>query len=354
MNKLLNLAILSLSSSLTFASPLTLKGEVDVQIKTQSTLAGAPDILKFKLPAYDLSAEAKNYLREQLALYPSNSVSHVAFSSELPQKVSLGMQMTPVLNQGYHGSCVTFAVTAAINATLGAGDYISQLCSLELGSYLAIHDKIGASGWNGSLAPWVFAQISQYGIISQNYQKEHGCAGVHDYPLKDETNEGNPMSEAEFLAHSIPVTNLISWKPLMQAEEAFSAESNNNDLIFQIKAELAKGNRLAVGMMLDLEVGGAGSVGTHVTEGDTWMLTPAIISDAMAGNIYAGHEMVITGYDDNLEITDGKGNVNKGVFTLRNSWSEYAGDKGNYYVTYDYVKFLADEVIAVRLKAKSA
>ncbi|CAM2955515.1 C1 family peptidase [Legionella worsleiensis] len=353
MKKLINLAVLSLSTSLAFASQVNLKGEVEVNISPKN-LIGPAKTLKFKLPKYELSANAKSYLHDQLSQYPQNSVANASFASELPRKVALGMQLTPVLNQGYHGSCVTFAVTAALNAALGAGDYVSQLCSLELGSYLAIHDKAQASGWNGSFGAWVLQQITDYGIISKNYQKLNGCAGVKEYPLTDEINEGNPMSETEFLAHSIPVSKLISWEALLQDEGSFSVKTNMNDIVYQIKNELAKGNRLTVGMLLDVYVGDAGAVGSNKVENDTWMLTPEIITDAMNGNIYAGHELVVTGYDDDVEVADEQGHVNKGVFTLRNSWSALAGDQGDYYVSYDYLKFLAMEVMAVRLKGKNA
>lgn len=353
MSKLINLAVLSLSSSLAFAGPLTLKGEVDVHI-TPKNPSGVAQSLTFKLPKYELSTEAKSYLREQLSEYPKNGINTANFSSELPRKVKLGMQLTPVLDQGYHGSCVTFAVTAAINAALGAGDYISQLCNLELGSYLAIHDKAKASGWNGSFGYWALQQISEYGIISQNYQKLNGCAGVREYPLEDENDEGKPMSDSEFLAHSVPVSNLISWEALLKDEESFSAKADMNQIVYQIKEELAKGNRLTIGMLLDVFVGDAGAVGTNRAYHDTWMLTPEIVLDAMNGMIYAGHELVITGYDDDLEVMDEDGHINQGVFTLRNSWSKFAGDQGDYYVTYDYVKFLAMEVMAIRMKEKAA
>jgi len=353
MSRLTKVAVLSLTSSLVCASQVTLKGEVDVHI-TPRNQTGVVQQLNFRLPKYELSASAKSYLHDQLAKYPKNSINTALFSSELPAKVKVGMQLTPVLDQGYHGSCVTFAVTAALDATLGAGDYISQLCNLELGSYLAIHDKINASGWSGSSAPWVMQQISDYGIISQNYQRLNGCAGVRQYPLHNETDEGTPMSESEFLAHSIPLSNLINWETLLSDEESLSTQVNMNQVIYQIKEELAKGNRLTVGMLLDVNYGDAGAVGTNRAFNDTWMLTPEIVTDAMNGDIYAGHELVITGYDDNLEVTDNNGHVNRGVFTLRNSWSRLAGDSGDYYVSYDYLRFLVLEVMTIRMKAKAA
>ncbi|BCA94243.1 hypothetical protein TUM19329_06040 [Legionella antarctica] len=353
MSKLIKITVFSLSSSLACASHVTLKGEVDVNI-TPKNQQGVVQQLKFRLPKYALSDSAKSYLHDQLAQYPKNSINSASFSSELPSKIKVGMQLTPVLDQGYHGSCVTFAVTAALDAALGAGDYISQLCNLELGSYLAIHDKINASGWNGSSAPWVLQQISDYGIISQNYQKLNGCAGVRQYPLHSETDEGTPMSESEFLSHSIPLSNLISWEALLSDEEALTTQANMDEVIYKIKEELAKGNRLNVGMLLDINYGDAGAVGTNRVLNDTWMLTPEIIIDAMNGDIDAGHELIITGYDDNLEVTDDNGHINRGVFTLRNSWSRLAGDSGDYYVSYDYLRFLALEVMAIRMKAKAA
>jgi len=352
MSKLIKIAVLSLSSSLALASQISLKGDVEVQI-TPRNQSGVVQQLKFKLPTYELSKNAKSLLRNQLSQYPENSVNNTYFSSEIPRKVTLGMQMTPVLDQGYHGSCVTFAVTAAIDAALGAGDYVSQLCSLELGSYLAIHDKIPASGWNGSYATWVLQQITDYGIISKNHQKLNGCADVRDYPLLDETNIGKPMADSDYLAQSIPVSNLINWQVLLKDDEAFSEKVDMNVLINQMKEELAKGNRLTIGMLLDVYVGDAGAVGSNRTMFDTWMLTPEIIMDVIDGKIEAGHELVVTGYDDDLVVKDMMGNTNQGVFTLRNSWSTVAGDQGNYYVTYDYFKFLAIEAVALRMKGKA-
>jgi len=182
----------------------------------------------------------------------------------------------------------------------------------------------------------------------------NGCADVREYPLMEETNEGKPMSESEFLSHALPISNLVSWEALLKDEESFSDSRDMNQVIQKIKEEIAIGNRMTIGMLLDVNVGDAGAVGNNRVLNDTWMLTPDIISDAMNGQIYAGHELVITGYDDELVVTDENGHANRGVFTLRNSWSKLAGDQGDYYVTYDYVKFLALEVMAIRLKEKAA
>ena len=47
-------------------------------------------------------------------------------------QVDLGMANVPVLDQGAYGTCVTFSSTAALDAILAQGDFVSQQCSLEL------------------------------------------------------------------------------------------------------------------------------------------------------------------------------------------------------------------------------
>jgi len=351
MKPLYTLAVTALSSSIAFASRFEITGEVDIKVQPNNkTLSASSKPLEFKLPKIKLSGQSKKYLVNQLKNYPRDTLQIHPLSSELPPKMDLGMEGTPVLNQGMHGSCVTFAVTGAINALLGAGDYVSQLCSLELGSWLTIHNEQDYSGWKGIWAPIVLNQLMTYGIISQNYQKLHGCAGVHEYPLKDETDEGNPMSKAEYSQHSIPLAKMLQWSSILDTEDAFSGKISPKELIWLTKKQIAKGHRPVFAMLLDIKVGYAGAVGNYKVANDTWMLTPQIVLDAMHDDIYAGHEMVITGYDDEALVTDEEGHVNKGIFKLRNSWSSQSGDQGNYYVSYDYFAFFIMENHIIKLK----
>ncbi len=351
MKKIITSTIAALASGAVFAANISLDGTVDVKIKPNNKNfgSGTNQVLQFELPKFKLSEQAKQVLKHRGRQYKANGPQPI-HASELPLRVQLGMQGTPVLNQGMHGSCVTFATTAAYDATLGAGDYISQLCNLELGSYLSIHEKIPANGWNGSLGTWVLDQMDKYGVISKNYQTEYGCAGVKEYPVYEELNEGQPMSEAEFKQHSVDIKKLIKWELLLNDGDAFEGSVDMIAIVEKIKEELARGHRVTFGTLLDVNVGNAGAVGSYKQSGDTWMLTPDIIADVVYGNIYAGHEMVITGYDDAAEVYDEEGHSNQGVFTLRNSWSEYAGDNGNYYMTYDHFIMLALEAASIKLK----
>ena len=58
--------------------------------------------------------------------------------------------------------------------------------------------------------------------------------------------------------------------------------------------------------------------------------------------------MIIVGYDDDAVAVDQQGRKYQGLFTLRNSWGQSIGDKGNFYMSYDYFKTLADEVQRIR------
>lgn len=351
MKKMIHIALLSISSAAFAVDSLEMSGQIKVQVMPNQTgIRASATPMTFMLPAIKLLPKARQYLQGKLRHYAPDLSPAANFVGELPPHVHLGMQGTPVLDQGSHGSCATFANTAALDAVMGAGDYISQLCSLELGAYLAIHDRAEVSGWNGSWGPWVLDQIMTYGIIPKNYQKLEGCAGVREYPGDSMVDEGRPMSDGAFLEHSIPLKNLIEWKSLLRTPGTLSAQTDSDDLVTAIKQELAKGNRLTIGMLLDIQRGHAGALGQNKVIHDTWMITPEIVMDMIEGDIAAGHELVITGYDDELVVQDEKGYMNRGVFTLRNSWSVLAGDQGDYYVTYDYIQMLGMEVQAIQLK----
>ena len=58
--------------------------------------------------------------------------------------------------------------------------------------------------------------------------------------------------------------------------------------------------------------------------------------------------MVLTGYDDKATAKDNNGKVYRGLFTLRNSWGPQIGDHGDFYMSYDYIKYLIIEAQRIR------
>ena len=263
-------------------------------------------------------------------------------------QIQLGMGSVPVLDQGSHGTCVLFANTAAIDAVLNKGDYISQLCQLELGVYLN-SNTYSVSGWNGSWAPTVLNQISMFGIVNQEYQKTHGCAGLTEYPL-----DGIPPKESISLydyhqaSEAIPKSQ-IAWTSLLEPNQAVFNELNMDNLLNDVKVALDAGDRLTFSvLLLDFNQGTVGAIGSHHTQNDSWVLTPEMTQDINEQTDFAAHEMIITGYDDKAVAADEQGRTYTGLLTLRNSWGSDMGDQGDFYMSYDYFKALALELQRIR------
>jgi hypothetical protein len=262
-----------------------------------------------------------------------------------PSRIQLGMNRVPVLDQGRHGTCVTFAVTGALNALIIKGDPISQLCSLELGAHLENNGYI-MSGWDGTLGRFVLHQIEQFGMISQKKQRELGCAGTQIYPMDNEFDQGTPMTLEEFKSKSEPVS--FTWETFLNFEESFGInthpEYQGHLLLSRTKNALAAGQRLTMGVMLPSACD-VGACATYHATHDTWALTSEV--DLQSEEILGGHEMIITGYDDNAIAKDKNGKKHKGLFTLRNSWGTDMGDQGEFYMSYDFFKLYLAELYKI-------
>jgi C1A family cysteine protease len=256
----------------------------------------------------------------------------------MPDKMQLGMNNVPVLDQGIHGTCVTFAVTGALDAAMCKNDYISQLCSLQLGSYLEKHGY-GISGWDGSYAISVINQIEQFGVVNKKKQKSVGCGGLTQYPTNSSHNPNSFMEPEQYRAISESVFGkVVNWSDVFQKNDPVKT-------LDEVKQALNSGDRLVFAVLLPrTDLGLVGAVGKHNTwiYKDSWVLTPEILKGI--DNVEAAHEMIITGYDDNAVAVDNKRLKHKGLLTLRNSWGSSVGDYGEFYMSYDYFKLLAYDV----------
>ena len=297
----------------------------------------------------ELSNHAKNTISRRLdqVKIKQNASSTANHPSTLPSKIQLGMNHVPVLDQGQHGSCAMFANTAAIDAILNRGDYISQLCLLQLGQHLE-HFGYHSSGWNGSIGPHILQQIQAFGIISKTTQTNVGCGGLKDYPTYEQTPETD-MSLSDYHALSEPVlTTQFAWSPLLDFYQVFLDQTDPEDTLEKVKTALSNHDRLSMGVLLfGPEYGVAGAIAQHHTANDTWVL-PSDMSDMLFWSMFGGHAMIITGYDDEAIALDPEGHKHRGLLTLRNSWGEHIGDHGDFYMSYDYFKTLAIEVQRLR------
>jgi len=268
----------------------------------------------------------------------------------LPTSIDLGMNNVPVLDQGLHGTCVTFAVTAAMDALLGKGDHVSQLCNLELGSYLEAHSDM-PSGWDGSLGSYVMNQVLNFGYITTDKQKAGVCSGVTIYPVNDGKNMGDKMSLDDFHMAREKAEDFY-WEPILSPltrilnmmDHGYHAEQVLQETKKALATELTNRKaRVTFGVLLPTSHCFAGACAQRNKPSDTWALTDDINYDIFMPQL-EGHEMVITGYDDNATVTDNEGKMHQGLFILRNSWGSDVGDGGNFYMTYDFFKKFVFEV----------
>lgn len=263
-----------------------------------------------------------------------------AIQANRPSKVQLGMGNVPVLDQGPHGTCVTFAISAAIDAVLQKGDYVSQLCQLQLGRYLeenALSYMTG--GWDGSFGRDVLGQVATFGIVSKHQEAAYGCGGLKVYPMDNESTPSSTLNLDEFHQMSEDVTSTIERGTILDIDDAFRDDLNRTEILNKVKASLAKGDRVTFATVLfNMDDGIVGAVGFNRVKNDTWLFTPEMERDFEYYTDFGLHEMVITGFDDQATVTDNNGRLYKGVLTIRNSWGDKVADQGNFYMTYDYFK----------------
>lgn len=293
-----------------------------------------------------LTPEKQRLLAEHLNNGFTNNTSKQSLSHQAPDKISLGMNHIPVLDQGAHGTCTTFSITAAIDAVFGE-DFISQLCYLELTDYLS-QVSSHSNGWQGNHFSLIMKDLTLYGIISKSHQKTKGCAGVYEYPVHDRKNIGKPMHVSDYTRYSKKMMDQVKTELLLSDSDAFSKAPAAVNLVSNVKKALERGNRVLISMLLDINYRG-GVFGSYKNEKDAWILTPEIKKDILFNDVKGKHGLVVTGYDDKAVITGPSKTKHQGVFTVRNSWGSQVGDHGDYYVSYEYFHALvyrANEILS--------
>ncbi|ETO94494.1 C1 family peptidase [Legionella oakridgensis] len=314
-------------------------------LRTESNIQ--PAVKQITLLKLQLSDKAQQTFRNR-AKHSASINTQWAVSEKFPGQVQLGMNNVPVMDQGSHGTCATFANTAAVDAALGKGDYISQLCQLQLGRYLE-NNAYSPSGWDGSLGRIVLNQMEIFGVVNKEQQKTYGCGGFTDYPSYG-ADPDTEMSLSDYHQLSEDLSQEgFGWSPMLDIYQAVLKETDTSKILNDIKLALHGGERVTFGVLLvDYNLGVVGAVGKHKTVNDTWVLTPEIMHDLENEADFAGHEMIITGYDDNAVAIDNHGRTHRGLLTLRNSWGADIGNKGDFYMSYDYFKSLAIEAQRIR------
>lgn len=315
------------------------------QIKSRQLLkAPSKQYKNISLLRIKLSSDAqKTFLNRRKSILTSIDSSP---RSEFGKHVQLGMNRVPVFDQGLHGTCATFAATAAIDAALNRGDYISQLCLLQLGQTLERFSNY-PSGWDGSLGKIILNEIEWFGVVNKE-NEALGCGGVTMYPLNEDVPKSE-MSLEEYHKVSISLEEQVGWSSILDVSDLHWNKPDTLDILNQVKASLDEGSRVTAGfLLLQPRIGTAGATGSYQAMYDTWVLTDDLLRDLIFFAEMGGHAMVVTGYDDNATVIDHKGVTHHGLLTLRSSWGEDVGDHGDFYMTYDYFQLAILEAYRIR------
>lgn len=325
-----------------------LASDIDVVGQIEQTIPTAQGKKTIVLNTYQISDKARSFLSSKHHSFQSFPHRKLNASNEImPSAVQLGMNNVPPLEQGKHGTCLTVAVTAAIDASLNRGEYTSPLCLLRFGQYLERTNWV-PSGWDGFRAAILLLdRIKQYGVISIENQQRYGCGGVYEYPYSSPVPTGEMSLVAYRKYHEMLPEDKISWSFLWSVYGAFF----EMDGVSKVRFALSKGNRVLVAVILPrVYLGVAGATGTHHVTDDTWVLSSQI--ESAIDKKMAGHEMIVTGYDDKATAVDREGHIHRGLFTLRNSWGANVADEGDFYMSYDYFDGLVWEAIQIGPKVK--
>lgn len=359
--KLFNTVVVSMMlSAPLLAQNVHIEGTISHQVPIDSMRAVGPSSANdtnsnkkrvIKLMKVTLSHEAQRVLAKNLTqalAHQKAPTEKLTNSSKLPRKVQLGMDNVPVFDQGSHGSCVAFAVTAAIDAAVYHDDYISQLCQLQVGNYLEAN-SYSHSGWNGSFGRLTLNQMDMLGIVNKDAEATFGCGGLKNYPTQD-LDPTSMMNLEEYRQISEVIDrDRYDWSTVLDVANALYERTDTNKTLTYIKTSLVSGDRTVFAvLLLDFDLGTMGAVGSKNMLHDSWVLTPEIARDAFLSGGLGAHEMVITGYDDDAISIDDSGEEHRGLLTLRNSWGDKIGDHGNFYMSYDYFKFLVIEAQRIR------
>tara|TARA_R110002126_G_scaffold110918_1_gene248406 strand:+ start:124010 stop:125095 length:1086 start_codon:yes stop_codon:yes gene_type:complete len=333
---------LSILSQHVFADDLTFVGtikqpltptHINTSLHTQPQ--DQPHTTFITLPEYTLSDATQHliYQRAQDALKTQKSSNLFINQSK---KKQLGMGQVPVLNQGEHGTCATFAVTAAADAVINKGDRISPLCLLQLGNYLETR-SLGKSGWDGINIYETLNRLTHYGFITSRNQKKYGCGNVYYYPYYEVDTPYSSISlDAYTKRRDRSSETRFTWEKIFT-----TINRTPNERINAIKASIDAGHRVIVSTLLPAsDLGTAGATGRHHYTNDTWIFTEEIYQRIKYQTHFSSHAMVITGYDDDAFATDNHGRRHRGLLTLRNSWGSWVADWGDFYMSYDYADIL--------------
>lgn len=259
-----------------------------------------------------------------------------------------------VLDQGSFGSCVTFATNAALSyVSTGVTTNIAPLDTLLQG-FLNNQNDMTKTGWDGlngtgqilmrilDNREGYYRSYTQtkdlYNNLSHNYSKINTGGDLTLSKLynvdgfKDNIEIYDSIVKAHYPQKQI---NNIVYNNLN-----IKQGSNNNAI--KLKQSLDSGHKVVVGFVIydslqkpKCKNGNVNGDAYFKYDNSKTLVTNASLvstkKDAWtkaSGCALGGHEVIVASYFEN--------EAGQLIFLIRNSWSDQAGDQGNYYMTADY------------------
>ncbi len=228
---------------------------------------------------------------ESIPLAESTMISHRG----LPSKVDLSKEMPPVVNQGRQNSCVAFST----------GYYTKSYYEYKKNKWKYDPPILGGQGEHVFSPAYIYNQINggrDQGSYFPDALDLVISRGVPPWKYM-------PYKETDYLTKPAEFVHEIAQK--------FKAKNYKRipfDHLEAIKSELANGNPVVFGMVID----------------DNFYNLGANVYDTLGGRQYGGHAMTLVGYDDNKRSP--KGDI--GAFKIINSWGTQWGDRGFGWISY--------------------
>jgi len=225
----------------------------------------------------------------------------VAGVETLPKKVSMRANCGPIRSQGNAGFCHSFTGTALKNLqeTQDWGERCYDFSPLGLAKVVKENDGIVYT--EGSTLLEVCKAICSEGVFDESYYPyETYEAGSLLFP---------PMAVTEEEAENIPRYRCENYARV--------------DTLEDLKLSLARRNPVMLGI----------SCGEGI-----YKPVNGCIGLPLGEFLIGGHAILAIGYDDEKEATI-KGRTYKGFIECQNSWGEDYGDKGFFWLPYEYLTY---------------
>jgi len=234
-----------------------------------------------------------------------------AGGKSLPSSVDLSSKMPPVGSQGRQGSCVAWSTTYYVKSY---HEKIKNGWSYGWGNYNPFYSsgKIDSSKGNHVFSPaWTYNQI--------NGGRDRGSSISNAFRLLVQKGavpwSVMPYNHSDYLTQPTgSMKQLASSKYRSRRYSRVITSDPDN-----IKREISSGNPVVGGFKV---TGKWKSPSQSVKNGGVF--------DNYSGSVTGGHAMAIVGYDDSKTSPSG----HRGAFKIINSWGNYWGNKGYFWMSY--------------------